>query len=101
MREPVCPAHPVESGVAPLPFFHRQSAGCGPFLDAGEIVVTAVTVRPHRQIERCVSPAFVLKSADQCFELCSGLGGGLIWRLWRFTFDLQFKWLLFSRRIVA
>ena len=37
---------------APSPFLDPQSAGRRPFLDAREIVIGAVAVRPHRQIQR-------------------------------------------------
>src|SRR5256885_13694177 len=72
-----------EWGAARLPFFDPQSAGCGPFLDAGEIVVSAVAARPHRQIERGIGLAFVLEFADQFLKLLSPVvsGGGRRLRL--------------------
>src|SRR6202035_264596 len=62
-----------EWGGVPSPFFDPQPAGRRPFLDAGEIVVSAVTVRPHRQIERGIGLALVLEGADQRFQFAPGL----------------------------
>ena len=77
-------------GRGALPFLDSQTAGGGPFLDAGEIVVGAVAVRPHRQIERGVGLVLVLEGADQVFQLVAGLIGGGIRRL-RLS-----RWLTFS-----
>ena len=81
-----------EWGGAPSPFLDPQSAGRRPFLDAGEIVIGAVAVRPHRQVERGIGLVFVLEFADQVFELLAGVIGGLIGRLRRVVVpDLQFQ----------
>src|SRR6202022_4002801 len=66
---PACCGPRAGLGAALLPFLDPQPAGRGPFLDAGEIVIGAVSVRPHRQIERGIGLAFVLEAADQRFEL--------------------------------
>ena len=58
------------SGAAPSPFLDPQPAGRRPFLDAREIVVAAVAVRPHRQIERGVGLVLVLECADQRLRAC-------------------------------
>src|SRR5664279_611358 len=79
-----------------------QAAGRGPFLDAGEIVVAAVAVRPHRQIERSIRFVLVLEFADQDFKLLSCVVGGRIGRLRLIArFDLQLQRSLFARRIIA
>src|ERR1700716_2382268 len=89
-------------GAAQLLFFDPQAAGCGPFLDAGEIVVGAVTVRPHRQIERGIGLGFVLEGADQRLQLASRWVSGDIRRLRRITLvDLELERFLLARRIVA
>src|SRR5207302_10360945 len=89
-------------GAAPSPFFDPQAAGRGPFLDTGEVVVGAVAVRPHRQIERGIGLVLVLEGADQLFELSSRFTGGNIGRLRLVVlFDLELQRLLLSRGIVA
>src|SRR5438874_1496734 len=102
MRVPAWRARPQGWDATPLPFFDPQSAGRGPFLDAGEIVVCAVAVRPHRQIQRSIGLTFVLEGADQRLQLPSRLIGGSIRRLRLIALvDLQLQRLLFARRVVA
>src|SRR5882724_12416472 len=98
MRVPVWRGPRRELGAARLPFFDPQSAGCGPFLDAGEIVVSAVAVRPHRQIERGIGLAFVLEFADQFLKLLSRVVSGGIRRLRLIAWlDLELQHLLLPR----
>src|SRR5437868_2971696 len=69
-------------GAEPSPFLDPQSAGRRPLLDAGEIVIGAVAVGPHRQVQGCVGLFLVVEGADQRFQLGSSLDGRGVRRLW-------------------
>src|SRR6476660_2654220 len=101
-RAPAWRGPPGESGGARSPFLDPQSAGRRPFLDAGEIVIGAVAVRPHRQVQGGIGFVFVLEFAKEDFELLSGVVRSLVRRLRRIVVpDLQFQRTLLARRIVA
>src|ERR1700756_192977 len=60
------------------PFFDSEAAGRRPFLDAGEIVISAVAVGPHRQVQRAIRLLLVLELADEHLELLACIVSGLI-----------------------
>src|ERR1700733_3412620 len=77
--------------IARSPFLNPEAAGRRPLLDAGEVVIVAVTVRPHRQIERRIRLILVVELPDQYFELSPriigcplGGRGGVPWPVFHF-----------------
>src|SRR5205085_415041 len=89
-------------GAATSPFLDPQSAGRGPFLDPGEIVISAVAVGPHRQVQRGVGLILILEGADQRLQLGPGLSGRGVRRLRLVALlELELEDAFFARRIVA
>src|SRR3954469_15970243 len=89
-------------GAVPSPFLDPQSAGRGPFLDPGKIVIGAVAVGPHRQVQRGVGLVLVLEGADQRLELGPGLGSRGVRRLRFVALPIpKLENAFFARRIIA
>ncbi len=61
----------AESGGGPSPFLDPQAAGRRPFLDPRQVVISAVAVGPHRQVQRGVGLVLVLEAADQGLRACA------------------------------
>src|SRR6516164_11376225 len=101
-RAPAPRGPPAGSNAEPSPFLDPQAAGCGPFLDPREIVICAVAIGPHRQVQRPIGLILVFEFRDQRLELLASIIGGGIGVLRGIALpDLQLQWPVVSRRIVT
>src|ERR1700677_8344 len=100
-RSPACRGPQGGWCVLPSPFRKPQAAGRRPFLDPREIVVTAVAVGPHRQVQRTIGLGLALEFTNQRLELSQRVIGGLIGWLRRLVLESQFQRRVLARRVIA